>query len=140
MTSNWWNFKLTVFELTVHFKHEMIGIWQRFQRNFELSGTDEIFSRDVLGVCIIGICFLLRLNFWESLTYSSWEGWVKTNTVLNTWNPVYYNNSHYARNKVTTTTWMVVEPRVKLQGPILMLSRLISSVFPFRLVWVFKWS
>ena len=36
---NWWNFELTVFELTVHFKHEMIGIWQRFQRNFELSGT-----------------------------------------------------------------------------------------------------
>ena len=26
-----------MFELTVHFKHEMIGIWQRFQRNFELS-------------------------------------------------------------------------------------------------------
>ena len=23
------------FELTVHFKHEMMGIWQRFQRNFE---------------------------------------------------------------------------------------------------------
>ena len=32
-------FKLTIFELTVNFKHEMIGIWQRFQRNFELSGT-----------------------------------------------------------------------------------------------------
>ena len=31
-----WNFELTVFKLTVHFKHEMIGIWQRFQRNFEL--------------------------------------------------------------------------------------------------------
>ena len=26
-----------MFELTVIFKHEMIGIWQRFQRNFELS-------------------------------------------------------------------------------------------------------
>ena len=26
-----------MFELTVHFKHEMIGIWQRFQRNFELT-------------------------------------------------------------------------------------------------------
>ena len=38
-TSNWWNFELTVFKLTVHFKHEMIGIWQRFQRNFDLSGT-----------------------------------------------------------------------------------------------------
>ena len=38
-TSNWWNFELSVFELTMHFKHEMIGIWQRFQRNFELSGT-----------------------------------------------------------------------------------------------------
>ena len=33
---NWWNFELTMFELTVHFKHE---IWQRFHRNFELSGT-----------------------------------------------------------------------------------------------------
>ena len=29
---------LTVFELTMHFKHEIIGIWQRFQRNFKLSG------------------------------------------------------------------------------------------------------
>ena len=38
-TLNWWNFELTMFELTVHFKHEMIGMWQRFQRNFELSGT-----------------------------------------------------------------------------------------------------
>ena len=38
-TSNWWHFKLTMFELTVDFKHEMIGIWQRFQGNFELSGT-----------------------------------------------------------------------------------------------------
>ena len=26
-----------MFELTMHFKHEMIGIWQRFQRNFELT-------------------------------------------------------------------------------------------------------
>ena len=26
-----------VFELTVHYKHEMIGIRQRFHRNFELS-------------------------------------------------------------------------------------------------------
>ena len=34
-----WNFELTVFELIVYFKHEMIGIWERFQRNFELSGT-----------------------------------------------------------------------------------------------------
>ena len=33
------NFELTEFELTIHFKHEIIGIWQRFQRNFELSGT-----------------------------------------------------------------------------------------------------
>ena len=31
--------ELTVFELTMHFKHEMIEIWQKFQRNFELSGT-----------------------------------------------------------------------------------------------------
>ena len=29
--------ELTVFKLTVHFKHEMIGMWQKFQRN--LSGT-----------------------------------------------------------------------------------------------------
>ena len=25
---------LTVFELTKHFKHEMVGIWQRFHINF----------------------------------------------------------------------------------------------------------
>ena len=25
-----------MFKLTMHFKHEMIGIWQRFQRNFEV--------------------------------------------------------------------------------------------------------
>ena len=37
--SNYWNFELTMFELTMHFKHEMIGIWQRYHRNFELSGT-----------------------------------------------------------------------------------------------------
>ena len=24
-----------MFELTMHFKHEMIGIWQRFDRNFD---------------------------------------------------------------------------------------------------------
>ena len=33
-----------MFELTVHFKHEIIGIWQRFIRNFELSGTAVIFT------------------------------------------------------------------------------------------------
>ena len=32
-TLNWWNFELTLFELTVHFKHGLMGIWQRFQRN-----------------------------------------------------------------------------------------------------------
>ena len=32
-----WNFELTVFELIMHFKHEIIGIWQRFHRNFELT-------------------------------------------------------------------------------------------------------
>ena len=26
-----------MFELTIIFKHEMIGIWQRFHRNFELT-------------------------------------------------------------------------------------------------------
>ena len=26
-----------MFKLTVHLKHEMIGIWQTFQRNFELN-------------------------------------------------------------------------------------------------------
>ena len=36
-SSNWWNVKLTVFELTMHYKHEMIGICQRFQRNFEFT-------------------------------------------------------------------------------------------------------
>ena len=39
MASNKWNFELTVFELTVHFKHEMIRIWQSLHSNFELSGT-----------------------------------------------------------------------------------------------------
>ena len=28
-TSNWWNFELTMFKLTVYFKHEMIGIWPK---------------------------------------------------------------------------------------------------------------
>ena len=28
---------LQIIELSVIFKHEMIGIWQRFQRNFELT-------------------------------------------------------------------------------------------------------
>ena len=37
--SNWWNFELTVFKLTVHFKHEMIGISPNIHNNFELSGT-----------------------------------------------------------------------------------------------------
>ena len=27
-------------QITVYFKHEMIGIWQGFQRNFELSGIN----------------------------------------------------------------------------------------------------
>ena len=35
----WWNFELTVFELTVHFKHEMIGLLPNIHSNFELSGT-----------------------------------------------------------------------------------------------------
>ena len=26
-----------MFKLTINFKHEMIGIWQRFQRDFELT-------------------------------------------------------------------------------------------------------
>ena len=38
-TSNRWNFELTVFELTVHFEHEMIEFLPKFERNFELSGT-----------------------------------------------------------------------------------------------------
>ena len=33
------NSQITVFEFTMHFKHEMIGIWQRLNRNFELSIT-----------------------------------------------------------------------------------------------------
>ena len=32
-----WNFELTVFKLTVHFNIEEIGIWQRFETEFELS-------------------------------------------------------------------------------------------------------
>ena len=31
-----------MFELTMHFKHDMIGIWQRFQRNFELNGINRV--------------------------------------------------------------------------------------------------
>ena len=31
-----------MFELTIIFKHEMIGIWQRFQRNFELKWNFEL--------------------------------------------------------------------------------------------------
>ena len=34
-----WNFKLTVFELTVQFNTEKIGKFQRFWKKFELSGT-----------------------------------------------------------------------------------------------------
>ena len=34
-----WNFELTVFELTIHFKHEMIGLLPNIHSNFELSGT-----------------------------------------------------------------------------------------------------
>ena len=37
-TLNWLNFKLTIFELTMHFEHEMIGILPNIQRNFELIG------------------------------------------------------------------------------------------------------
>ena len=33
-------FKLTMFELAMYFNHEMIGIWQTNQRNFELSGIN----------------------------------------------------------------------------------------------------
>ena len=32
-----WNFKLTVFELTVHFNIGKIGKWQRLETKFELS-------------------------------------------------------------------------------------------------------
>ena len=31
--------EISGFELTINIKHEMIGIWQRLQTNFELSGT-----------------------------------------------------------------------------------------------------
>ena len=52
-TSNWWNFKLTV-----HFKHEMIGIWQRFQRNFKQEcipvGCIPATCRPYAGVCFPG--------------------------------------------------------------------------------------
>ena len=39
-TWNWCNFELTMFELIIHFKHEMRGIWQRklqIKWNFELT-------------------------------------------------------------------------------------------------------
>ena len=38
-TSILWNFELTVFEYTVHFKYEMIKIWQTAGPNFELKET-----------------------------------------------------------------------------------------------------
>ena len=41
MTSILWIFKLTVFKLTVHIKHEMIKMLQRFGKNYELSGTSD---------------------------------------------------------------------------------------------------
>ena len=49
-TLNYSHFKLMVFELTMHFKHEMIGIWQRFNRNFELT----VFELSVPDLYIYG--------------------------------------------------------------------------------------
>ena len=50
-TLNWWNFELTVFELTVHFKHEMMGESNRatiVEENligcWESSAANQIFS------------------------------------------------------------------------------------------------
>ena len=37
-----WNFKLTMFELTMYFKHEIIRMWQRFYKKIELSGTFDL--------------------------------------------------------------------------------------------------
>ena len=34
-----WNFKLTIFKLTIHFNIEKIGNLQRFESKFELSRT-----------------------------------------------------------------------------------------------------
>ena len=39
LSSNQWNFDLTVFKLTVYFNIGKIGKWQRFSKKFELSGT-----------------------------------------------------------------------------------------------------
>ena len=40
-----------MFELTMYFKHEMIRIWHRFYKNFELSGT---------WTCTF-LCFFLKI-------------------------------------------------------------------------------
>ena len=37
-----------MFELNMHFKDEMIGTWQRFQRNVELSGTSNLVKFKVI--------------------------------------------------------------------------------------------
>ena len=41
MTSIWWNFKLTTLKLIMYINSEKIGKWQRFSKNFELSGTSD---------------------------------------------------------------------------------------------------
>ena len=37
-----WNFKLTMFQLTVHFKHEMIGILPNIHYNFRIKWNFEL--------------------------------------------------------------------------------------------------
>ena len=39
-----------MFEITMHFKYEMIGIWQRFNRNFELTVFEFNRARPVKSV------------------------------------------------------------------------------------------
>ena len=51
-----------MFKLTVHFKHEMIGIWQRFQRNFKLT-VFELTMPDLYNVILI-----LEINLAEKNT------------------------------------------------------------------------
>ena len=40
MASIWWNFELTMVELTIRFNTEKIAKLQRFERKFELTGPD----------------------------------------------------------------------------------------------------
>ena len=41
MTLIWWNFEVTIFEVTVHFTPEQIENGKDLKESFELSGTSD---------------------------------------------------------------------------------------------------